>query len=129
MLRVWIILRILPLASFSVWKLSILLGKIANWPQKNFENQLYLTFQVWRSCDNRRMSGCYYCHVVPVYCWGHHSGGFKTLNFFSYTLLYACMAGIVFAKFTKPTNRAETILFSKNALISLPNGSYFLLLL
>ena len=37
------------------------------------------------------------------------------------------MAGIVFAKFTKPTNRAETILFSKNALVSLRNGSYFLL--
>ena len=36
------------------------------------------------------------------------------------------MAGIVFAKFTKPTNRAETILFSKNALITLRNGSYYL---
>ena len=36
------------------------------------------------------------------------------------------MAGIVFAKFTKPTMRAETILFSKNALISLRNGSYYL---
>ena len=39
----------------------------------------------------------------------------------------ACMAGIVFAKFTKPTNRAETILFSTNALITLRNGSYYLL--
>ena len=38
----------------------------------------------------------------------------------------ACMAGIVFAKFTKPTMRAETILFSKNALISLRNGSFYL---
>ena len=28
-------------------------------------------------------------------------------------VIQACMAGIVFAKFTKPTNRAETILFSK----------------
>ena len=36
------------------------------------------------------------------------------------------MAGIVFAKFTKPTMRAETILFSKNALITLRNGSYYL---
>ena len=26
-------------------------------------------------------------------------------------VIQACMAGIVFAKFTKPTNRAETILF------------------
>ena len=49
-----------------------------------------------------------------------------------YTYLYhnslfqACMAGIVFAKFTKPTMRAETILFSKNALISLRNGSFYL---
>ena len=25
----------------------------------------------------------------------------------------ACMAGIVFAKFTKPTSRAETLMFSK----------------
>ena len=36
------------------------------------------------------------------------------------------MAGIVFAKFTKPTMRAETILFSKNALITVRNGSMYL---
>ena len=42
-------------------------------------------------------------------------------------LYQACMAGIVFAKFTKPTNRAETILFSTNALVTLRNGSYYLL--
>ena len=40
--------------------------------------------------------------------------------------LQACMAGIVFAKFTKPTMRAETILFSKNALITVRNGSMYL---
>ena len=43
-----------------------------------------------------------------------------------FSMLQACMAGIVFAKFTKPTNRAETILFSTNALITLRNGSYYL---
>jgi len=37
------------------------------------------------------------------------------------------MAGIVFAKFTKPTMRAETILFSKNALVTLRNGSLYLI--
>jgi len=42
-------------------------------------------------------------------------------------IIQACMAGIVFAKFTKPTNRAETILFSTNALVTLRNGSYYLL--
>lgn len=42
-------------------------------------------------------------------------------------IIQACMAGIVFAKFTKPANRAETILFSKNALISMRNGSFYLL--
>ena len=42
-------------------------------------------------------------------------------------LSQACMAGIVFAKFTKPTGRAETLMFSKNALITLRNGSLFLL--
>ena len=36
------------------------------------------------------------------------------------------MAGILFAKFTKPTGRGETILFSKNALISLRNGVLYL---
>merc|ERR550532_3958985 len=41
-------------------------------------------------------------------------------------VIQACMAGIVFAKFTKPTMRAETILFSKNALICLRNGSFYL---
>ena len=42
-------------------------------------------------------------------------------------MFQACMAGIVFAKFTKPANRAETILFSKNALISMRNGAFYLL--
>ena len=42
-------------------------------------------------------------------------------------ILQACMAGIVFAKFTKPTGRAETLMFSKNALITLRNGSLYLL--
>ena len=37
------------------------------------------------------------------------------------------MAGIVFAKFTKPSHRGETIMFSKNALISLRNGSLYLM--
>ncbi len=37
------------------------------------------------------------------------------------------MAGIVFAKFTVPTSRAETIIFSKNALVSLRNGALHLL--
>jgi len=41
-------------------------------------------------------------------------------------VIQACMAGIVFAKFTKPTMRAETILFSKNALVTLRNGSLYL---
>jgi len=41
-------------------------------------------------------------------------------------VIQACMAGIVFAKFTKPTSRAATILFSKNALITLRNGSFYL---
>jgi len=41
-------------------------------------------------------------------------------------IIQACMAGILFAKFTKPTNRGETILFSKNALITLRNGVLYL---
>ena len=41
--------------------------------------------------------------------------------------MQACMAGIVFAKFTKPSHRGETIMFSKNALISLRNGSLYLM--
>jgi len=42
-------------------------------------------------------------------------------------VIQACMAGIVFAKFTKPSHRGETIMFSKNALISLRNGSLYLM--
>jgi potassium inwardly-rectifying channel subfamily J len=42
-------------------------------------------------------------------------------------VIQACMAGIVFAKFTKPTHRGETIMFSRNALVSLRNGSLYLL--
>ena len=41
--------------------------------------------------------------------------------------MQACMTGIVFAKFTKPTHRAATILFSHNALITTRNGAFYLL--
>jgi len=41
--------------------------------------------------------------------------------------LTACMTGIVFAKFTKPTHRAKTIVFSENALITMRNGAFYLL--
>ena len=56
--------------------------------------------------------------------------GLESVHLYSVLIVFlfvqACMAGIVFAKFTKPTNRAETILFSTNALITLRNGSYYL---
>jgi len=39
----------------------------------------------------------------------------------------ACVTGIMFAKFTKPTHRGKTILFSKNALVTMRNGSFYLL--
>jgi len=37
-------------------------------------------------------------------------------------IIQACMAGIVFAKLSRPKRRATTILFSKNAVISKTNG-------
>ena len=51
---------------------------------------------------------------------------FQLESFHGDFIFQACMAGIVFAKFTKPTMRAETILFSKNALITVRNGSMYL---
>lgn len=42
-------------------------------------------------------------------------------------IIQACMAGIIFAKFTVPRARAETIVFSKNAVITLRNGALYLL--
>ena len=42
-------------------------------------------------------------------------------------IIQACMAGIVFAKFMMPINRGETIMFSKNALITMRNGVLYLL--
>ena len=36
------------------------------------------------------------------------------------------MAGIVFAKFTKPTSRGATIVFSRQALISIRDGVLYL---
>ena len=42
-------------------------------------------------------------------------------------IIQACLAGIVFAKFTVPTKRGETIIFSKNAIVSLRNGALYLL--
>jgi len=43
-------------------------------------------------------------------------------------VIQACMAGILFAKFTKPINRGETIMFSKNAVVTLRNGVLYLVL-
>ena len=42
-------------------------------------------------------------------------------------IIQACMAGIIFAKFTVPRARGETITFSKNAVISMRNGALYLL--
>ena len=42
-------------------------------------------------------------------------------------IIQACMAGIIFAKFTVPTARQETIIFSKNATITMRNGSLYIL--
>eukprot|EP00095_Tigriopus_kingsejongensis_P004647 maker-scaffold29_size597861-snap-gene-3.9 protein:Tk04647 transcript:maker-scaffold29_size597861-snap-gene-3.9-mRNA-1 annotation:"g protein-activated inward rectifier potassium channel 3-like isoform x3" len=42
-------------------------------------------------------------------------------------IIQACMAGIIFAKFTVPRNRGETIMFSKNAVITLRNGALMIL--
>ena len=42
-------------------------------------------------------------------------------------IINAAMAGIIFAKFTMPTARKETIIFSKNAAITMRNGALYLL--
>ena len=42
-------------------------------------------------------------------------------------IIQACMAGLVFAKFLMPISRGETIMFSKNALITMRNGALYLL--
>ena len=42
-------------------------------------------------------------------------------------LVNGAIAGVVFSKFTIPANRSETIIFSKNATITMRNGCLFLL--
>ena len=42
-------------------------------------------------------------------------------------IIQACMAGIIFAKFTVPRKRGQTIVFSKNAVITQRNGSLYLI--
>lgn len=42
-------------------------------------------------------------------------------------MISACMAGIVFAKLARPKARAHTIMFSKNAVITLRNGQLWLM--
>ena len=42
-------------------------------------------------------------------------------------VINAAMAGIIFAKFTIPVARAKTIIFSKNAAITMRNGALYLL--
>lgn len=34
-------------------------------------------------------------------------------------IISACMAGIVFAKLARPKNRSHTVMFSKNAVVSM----------
>jgi len=42
-------------------------------------------------------------------------------------LIQACMAGVVFAKLARPKSRASTVVFSKNAVITMRNKELFLL--
>ena len=42
-------------------------------------------------------------------------------------IIQACLAGIVFAKFTVPRKRGSTIVFSKNAVITMRNGALYLI--
>jgi potassium inwardly-rectifying channel subfamily J len=42
-------------------------------------------------------------------------------------IIQACMAGIIFAKFTVPRKRGQTIVYSKNAVITLRNGCLYLI--
>ena len=42
-------------------------------------------------------------------------------------IIQACMAGIIFAKFTVPRKRGQTIVFSKNAVITQRNGALYLI--
>ena len=42
-------------------------------------------------------------------------------------IIQACMAGIIFAKFTVPRKRGQTLVFSKNAVITMRNGSLYLI--
>merc|ERR1711971_1532803 len=42
-------------------------------------------------------------------------------------IIQACMAGIIFAKFTVPRKRGQTLVFSKNAVIPMRNGSLYLI--
>ena len=42
-------------------------------------------------------------------------------------IIQACMAGIIFAKFTVPRKRGQTLVFSKNAVITQRNGALYLI--
>ena len=42
-------------------------------------------------------------------------------------IIQACMAGIIFAKFTIPRARGQTIVFSKNAVVTMRNGDLYLM--
>ena len=42
-------------------------------------------------------------------------------------MISACMAGIVFAKLARPKARSNTVMFSKNAVITLVNGQLMLI--
>ncbi|XP_023331211.1 ATP-sensitive inward rectifier potassium channel 12 [Eurytemora carolleeae] len=42
-------------------------------------------------------------------------------------IIQACMAGIVFAKLARPKQRSNTVMFSRNAVITLRNGDFYLM--
>ena len=70
---------------------------------------------------------CNNYHVCSEHRWGHHLS--KLLHYEMYCghdQHYIAGLGIFFAKFTKPTGRGATIVFSRHALISIRDGVLYL---
>ena len=97
------------------WRPSIELTKIKNIIKVRRKSHIWTMF----ICNNY--------HVCSEHRWGHHLS--KLLHYEMYCghdQHYIAGLGIFFAKFTKPTGRGATIVFSRHALISIRDGVLYL---
>ena len=131
-------------AFFASWLVFATLYYVISWNRGDFEEQNLPTGEAqingtWTPCfyNIHDFTSCYLYSLETQHTIGY--GGrqttekcaeaivFVSLQSIWAVVIEACMAGIIFAKLSRPENRANTIVFSKNVVVTIRNGQLFLL--